>query len=229
MRTKRHAKTARSLEDAPFFRDVGPDLLNRISDYVFHREYELHQIVFFPDDPCNFVYWVREGRVRATRLSQDNRELTFRYALPGDMLGEECLVDPPARGYYGEAMAPSLLCLMQCDDFRRIARQEAEFGYHVARHLCNRVSETEQVLAEVVFERVRARIASALLRLCRRKQANENGTLRMTHQEVAGLVGSTRETTTAVLHQFREEGLVSIGNRRITILDPAGLERSART
>ena len=224
---RKHIELVLSLRDEPFFRTMSDSLLSRIESYVFHRDYEPRQIVYFPDDPPDYVYWVREGRVKVTRVFGDRRELTFRHFLPGDMLGEECLVDRPKRGAYAEAMMSSVLCLMRADDFRRIAREEAEFSLKVARCLCRRIAETDEVLAEMVFKPVRSRVASGLLRLYRRTPKSENGTLRVTHQEIANLVGSTRETTTAVLHRLRDEGILTIANRRLTIVDAEALEHTA--
>jgi CRP/FNR family transcriptional regulator len=99
----------------------------------------------------------------------------------------------------------------------------------VAKRLCQRVSEVELVLAETVFKRVQNRVASGLVRLYQSMPPEEKGTLRVTHQEIANLVGSTRETTTAVLHHFRKEGILTIANRRVIVLDPAALERAARS
>ena len=160
-----HMKLALSLREEPFFRTMSDNLLARIEGYVFHREYEPRQIIYFPDDACDYVYWVREGRVRITRVSNDTRELTLRHLLPGDMFGEECLVDLPNRNAYAEAMLPTTLCLMRADDFRRVARQEAELSLRIAQRLCHRVMETEQVLSETVFKPIRNRAAAVLLRL----------------------------------------------------------------
>ncbi|MDQ1257267.1 MAG: family transcriptional regulator, cyclic receptor protein [Candidatus Hydrogenedentes bacterium] len=224
---KQSMRLALSLREEPFFRTMSESLLTRIENYVFHREYETRQIVYFPDDACDFVYWVREGRVKVTRVSGDGRELTFRHLAAGDILGEECLVERPRRGAYAEAMEPTVLCLMRADDFRRIAREECEVSLKVAQRLCQRTVEIEQVLSETVFKTVRCRVASGLLRAYRRNAKTDGPALRLTHQEIASLIGSTRETTTAVLHGFREEGVLSLANRRLIVLDPVALEHAA--
>lgn len=224
---RKQMKLALSLHQEPFFRGMSRPVVDRIVTYVYHRQYEPRQIIYFPDDPCDYVYWVREGRVKVTRVSADRRELTFRHLIAGDMLGEECLIERSKRYDYAEAVLPSILCLIRADDFRRVMREEAEVACAVAQRLCIRVTETEQVLADTVFRSVRSRVASGLLRLYRRECNAGRGTLRITHQEIASLVGSTRETTTAVLHGFREEGMLELANRRLTVLDAIALERAA--
>jgi len=226
---KTQVKPALPLEEAPFFREVSSRLRARIENYVYHREYEPRQIVFFPDDPCDRVYWVHRGRVKIATVRSDRRELTYRYLLAGDMFGEECLIKSAKRDAYAEAVEPSVLCLMSAADFRRIVRDEKEISLMVAKWLCRRVGDVEETLAECVFKSVRSRVASGLLRLHQRAPQKENGRIRITHQEIASLVGSTRETTTAVLHRLQREGMVAIGNRHVTLLDPVALQRVARS
>jgi len=224
---RRQMRLALSLHQEPFFRGMTRSVVDRIEAFVYHREYEPRQIVYFPDDPCDYVYWVRQGRIKVTRVSADRRELTFRHLLAGDILGEECLIERSKRYDYAEAVLPSILCLMRADDFRRVISEEAEVACAVAKRLCSRVTEIEQVLAETVFRSVRSRVASGLVRLYRRECESGRSTLRITHQEIASLVGSTRETTTAVLHDFREEGMLELANRRLTVLDAMALERAS--
>jgi CRP/FNR family transcriptional regulator, cyclic AMP receptor protein len=224
----RQNRRALSLHDDPFFLGMSGEAVGRIEAFVYHREYEARQIVYFPDDECDFVYWVRSGRIKVTRVSGDGRELAFRHLIPGDMLGEECLVPRNRRYDYAEAMLPSLLCLMRVDDFRRAVREEAELCYRIAERLCRRIVDTEQVLSDTVFTPVRGRVAATLMRLYHLEQAHGGATLRVTHQELANLTGSTRETTTAVLHGLQTDGLIELANRRITIHDPGALERLAR-
>lgn len=226
---KTRMQTAPPLAEEPFFSSLNESLLSRVSNYVYHREYEPRQIIYFPDDRADGVYWVRTGRVKVTRMGGEGRDLTFRHLFPGDMLGEESLVSDGPRDSYAEAMSTSLLCIMRSDDFRRLVREEPEVSGLVARRLAERVMELESVLAETVFKTVRSRVASGLYRLYQKVPESENGMLWVTHQEIASLVGSTRETTTTVLHNLREEGILAIYNRRVQVLDPVALEHLARS
>ncbi len=217
-----------SLREEPFFRDTNEAVLARIEPYVYSRDYEPRQIIYFPDDPCDYAYWVREGRVRITRVSRENRELTFCHLVSGDVFGEECLGDVARRNNYAEAMDATTLFLMRSDDFRRIAGEEAEFARSIARSTGRRLAQMEQLLCEMAFQSVRSRVAAGILRLYHRDAGGEEAILRVTHQELANLVGSTRETTTAVLHELREHGVIKIANRRLTVVNPIGLQNLAQ-
>ena len=229
MPMEKHLKLALSLNEEPFFRTMNPATVARIANYVYHREYEPRQIIFFPDDLSDHVYWVREGRVKITRASGEGRELAMQHLFPGDIFGEACLVEKGKREAYAESMTSAVLCLMRADDFRRVVAQEHEVTLMLAKILCRRVVEVEHVLEETVFKTVRSRVASGLLRLYHRLSKNDRGAIRITHQEIASLVGSTRETTTAVLHDLREQGILDMANRRVVVLDPVALEHAARS
>ncbi len=223
-----HLKLISSLREEPFFCNMTPAVVASIEEYVYFRAYEPRQVIYFPENNCDHVYWVHEGRVKITRTASDGRELTFRHLFSGDMFGEECLIETGKRRSYAEALVKTILYLIRADDFRRLAREESELGLMLAKSLCHRTMEIEQVLATTVFSSVRSRLAWGLMRLYRRAPKAEDGSLRVTHQELASLIGATRETTTSVLHGLREDGIIVMANRSVTILDAVALEQIAK-
>ena len=227
MRTK--ARLALGLNEDPFFSLLSPEVRTRIEDFVHFRAYECRQIIYFADDVCDQVFWVREGRLRVTRVSDSKKELTYRHLFAGDMMGTECLIGATKRGTFGEALAASVLGIMLASDFLRILREENEFAFLVNRCLAERLSEVEQVLADTVFKTVRQRIASRLYRLYRHESRKTQYKVSVTHQELASLSGTARETTTTVLRGLQDDGILTIGNRQLTVIEPAALERAARS
>lgn len=232
---KRHVNLALALGDVEFFRDFSEQTLARVADCVHHREYELRQIIYFPDDRCDYVYWVRSGRVRVSRMTENERQVTFRHIIPGEIFGEECLLEAPTRDSYAEAMEPTLLCLLRADDFRRLANAEAQLGSRVAQSLCRRAQAMENVYADTIFKSVMARVAACIGRLRRQQMAvepnnsDDPNVLRLTHQEIANLAGCARETISIHLKAMREERILELANRRIKVIDAAALENKARS
>lgn len=216
-----------SLGEEPLFRSINSDVVERLNAFAYHRRYQPRQIIYFPDDPCDYVYWVRSGRVKITRVSVSGREITFRHLFKGDMFGEECLVQSLKRESYAEAVVPALLTLVRAEDFSRILREEPELGHLVACQLCRRAMEIETILAEFVFVDVRTRVAARLWHLYRHEQPQEDGLLTVTHQDIANLVGAARETATVALHSLREEGIIALSNSQVHVLLPEELKRLA--
>ena len=216
-----------TLREIPFFKNMQSALLARIEEFVEHRNYDARQMVYNPEEPCDCVFWVRKGRVKITRVSGDGRQLTYRHLFAGDILGEECLVGRDRREDYAEAREFTVLSSMRAEIFRQFAEEESTFSVALAAALCGRVGEVEQVLADTIFNSVRHRVVSGLFCLHRSESCHHGRTLRVTHQEIDSLAVSTRETTTSVLNTLREEGMLKMANRRVTVLDLGALERVA--
>ncbi len=206
---------------------VSPSMRARIEGMTQLKVYQPRESVYFPEDPCDSVYWVEDGRVKLSRVSPDGRVLSLRHYLSGDMFGEDCMSAWEQRCDHAEAMGATRLRYMSADSFRSLLDSELEFARAVLERISRRAREMDQLYVEVVFRPVRGRIAASLLRLYHLERPGGR-TIQVTHQEVANLAGSTRETTTSVLHDLREAGLVEIGNRRVTLLDLEALRRVAR-
>jgi len=211
----------------PFFQGLSSTLLDEIESRAELQSLPARHTVYFPGDPSDSVYWLRAGRVKVSRISSDGRELTFRHFFSGDMFGEDCMLEGERRRNYAQALEPVELIRLSAADFRMLLSKEIDLTLAVAHANCQRVNDVEYVLSETVFRSVRGRIAAGLLRLYRQGD-EQNRTIRVTHQEMANLVGSTRETTTSVLHGLREAGLLEMANRRVTVLDPEALARLAQ-
>ena len=226
----KHFKTAESLAREPFFADMSPQTLALMEEYAYVRDYEPRQIIFFPDDPCDHVYWVLRGRVKFSRVLPDGREWTVRHLEPGDMLGDDLLLTPDRHAGYAEALTPARLALMRASDFLRLVRDEGEVSRALAARLSRRLAAAEQVLLETLSYPLRRRVAAMLLRLAPGTDADEESdALAITHRELAHLIGATREAVTNTLHELRDRSLICLANRRIRVLDRAGLREAAET
>lgn len=202
----------------PFFSDVSPSVISRLEALALQREYEPRQIIYFPGDACTYLYWIHSGRVKITRVLAGGRQHTFRHLLSGDMFGQELLTGQKGRLDYAEAMAPTLLTLVRGEDFLRIARTEPGMGIAVARHLADSLFLLEQTMCDTTELDASRRVACRLWRLCRQENRESPIALPITHQDIANLTGLTRETVTVILHRLRDAGMISLGNRRITVL-----------
>mgnify|MGYP003640283504 CR=1 FL=1 len=211
----------------PFFSGLNQALQLEIDARVVLRSVPARHIVYFPGDDSESVYWVKSGRIKISRVSGDGRELTFRHFFTGGMFGEECMIEGERRANFSEALEPTELISLHADYFRTLLAREVDLALAVAQANCHRVREAEFVLSETVFRSVRGRIAAGLLRLYH-QGSKQDRTIRVTHQEMANLVGSTRETTTSVLHGLKNAGLLEMANRKVTVLDPEALSNLAQ-
>ena len=182
------------------------------------------QQILAPDDPPDRIHIIKKGRVRVYRMSPDGKQLTLDIYEKGTILGDMNLLGqdrvPEA---YAEAINDGVICTISPDELRRLIERFPIVGVNVIRHLSRRLKSAERELEAMAYQRVDQRLAHKLLDLCQRfGVVTERGTLiqaRLTQQELAEMVGTTRETLAHTLGDFKRRGLLDSTNHQVTILD----------
>lgn len=210
------------------FAGVDDAEMRRIAERATMREVSRGKVILHPNEPQEMVYVIKEGRVKVSRYSPDGREQILTLLEPGDSFGELALVHEP-EPVYVEAFEDTLICALARDDFAALIRRRPELMLHVLKVLADRLRVAEEEIADLVFRDVPGRLASLLIRLAE-EYGQQNGgrlrlRLRLTHHDIASMIGATRETVTSTLGRFRDAGLVTIEQRHIVIQDPEGLRR----
>jgi CRP-like cAMP-binding protein len=165
----------------------------------------------------------------------DGRALTTAIIQPGTIFGEMVLLGQQMYDNYAEALEEVLVCVMSRADVNRFLLSDARVSARIAEILGRRLAAMEQRLTDTVFKTVPQRIAAMLCTLgdraltTRRPGLVGRGPtpLVLTHEQIAALVGTSRETATKALGEFAEQGLVKLGRGKITILDRARLAAEA--
>jgi len=182
------------------------------------------QQILAPDDPPDRIHIIKKGRVRVYRMSPDGKQLTLDIHEKGTILGDMGLLGqdrlPEA---YAEAIDDGVICTISPDELRRLIERYPIVGVNVIRHLSRRLQSAERELEAMAYQRVDQRLARKLVDLGQRfGVVTERGTLiqaRLTQQELAEMVGTTRETLAHTLGDFKRRGLLDSTNHQVTILD----------
>ena len=221
-RTVQHLKKINLLSGLP------PELLNTLAPHVSLLEVKRRRVIFLPGDPGTFLYFLNSGRVKISRVTRDGKELTLCYLDPGELFGELCLVDGGPREDMAETMENSLVSEVPREAFLKVLEQNAILGTRMTQLLCQRRRELERKVEDLVFKDVSAKLAELLLNLSQQHGIDDRrGTLlgvKITHQEMANLIGSTRETVSLTLSQFKRSELLTTEGRRIILIDSDGLK-----
>ncbi|MFC4453148.1 Crp/Fnr family transcriptional regulator [Deinococcus sonorensis] len=185
------------------------------------------------DDAADAAYALNSGHVRLYRLGSGAREVTVNVHTAGELLGMATLVDGSRYGLYAEAMDDVEALVLGGDHLRTLIRQHPDVAVALTAQVARQTRNLQERLSQLVFLEVSQRLALALLGLAHDNASElENGQLalkgRISHQDLAHTVGSTRETITKLLGDFRTRGLLDLGYRRIVITDLSGLEVAAR-
>lgn len=190
------------------------------------------ELLFHPDDPADTLHVLTRGAVRLYRLGSGAREVTIDVPGVGDLVGVRALVPGEQYGVYAEAIDDSEALLLGREPLTRLMAAQPAVGVAVTEQVTRQARGAQERLAGLVFLEVSQRLARALLALAEREGEWHDGTLalreRVSHQDLAHMAGSTRETVTKLLGDFRGRGLLDLGYRRIILTDREGLEHLVR-
>ncbi len=198
--------------------------------HLFHeQDFKPKEIVFSEGDLGDAIYLLKTGHVRLYRLTEDGKELTLAILGPGDVFGELSLFKEVRRQTFAEALEDSHICAASVEDFTRLMSHKPQLTMMVAGEIARRRSEMETRIAGLAYGSGRAKLISALRHLAREHgDRRADGTIRigirLSHQELAQLVGVTRETCTIELGKLQKSGSVCFDDDRYIVVDPDRLE-----
>ena len=204
----------------------------RLERLAEQRQYRRRQVIHFADQPGDYVYLLCSGRVKIARVSDQGREVTLYLVEPGQLFGEAALAETgQLYGVMAETLDDSLVCAFRRSDFLEAFRHTPAATLELLRVINDRRAAAESKIADLVFLDVPKRLAKLLLRLYDRNNGKRGDGLivsKFTHQELANMIGSTRETTTLVLNEFKRQGSIDFLGRKIVIRRRAALESLLR-
>ena len=190
------------------------------------------QRILAPDDPPDRIHIVKGGRVRVYRVTPDGKQLTLDIHEKGTILGDMTMLGqdrlPEA---YAEAVDEAVICTITPDELRRLIERYPVIGVNIIRHLSRRLEAAERELEAMAYQRVDQRLARRLLDLGQRFGVKtERGTIigaRLTQQELADMVGTTRETLAHTMTDLRRRGLLDMAYHQVVIRDAERLAELA--
>jgi len=187
--------------------------------------------LFGEGDPGDRLYVVTQGKIKLGRTAADGRENLLAVMGPGEMFGELSLFDPGPRTATATAITDATLSGLGHDDLQPLLTQRPEVAGRLLAALARRLRRTNEAMADLVFSDVPGRVAKALLDLSTRFGVPVDDGLRVTHdltqEELAQLVGASRETVNKALADFAARGFLRLEGRAVVILDVDRLTRRA--
>jgi CRP/FNR family transcriptional regulator len=188
--------------------------------------------VFQEGDTGDRLFIVLDGKVKISRTASDGRENLLTVLGPSEMFGELSLFDPGARTATATAVTDSTLASLDHDDLRPLLYEQPGVAAQLLRALAQRLRRTNELMADLVFSDVPGRVAKALLDLSEKFGDDEPDGMRVRHdltqEELAQLVGASRETVNKALSDFANRGWLRLEGRTVLLLDRERLARRAR-
>ncbi|MBI5379423.1 MAG: Crp/Fnr family transcriptional regulator [Nitrospirae bacterium] len=219
------------LKQIRLFADLPADTLERLDRAAGMKAVKRHQPIYLPGDLGDAVYLLKSGRVKISRLSPEGKELTLAILDPGEIFGEVDALQGALRDEVAEALEDTVLCIVPRSEFEALLQRTPGLALRLTKLIGLRLRRIESRVEDLVFRDVPTRLAHLLLDLARDLGVEDQRGLllraRFSHRDLANLIGSTRETVSLTLGEFRREGLVETEGRQIVIRNREGLARLA--
>ncbi len=221
------------LKKINIFNGLSKDEMEFIDHVSIMKHYDKRQPIFLPRDPSDRVFLLKKGRVKITRLSEEGKELILAVLDTGEIFGEMALFDSDSRTSMAETLEDAYICEISKRDFEDLVKKKPELALRLTKLIGFRRRQLEMKIEDLIFKNVFARLAQVLLNLLKKygvqRPEGQLINLKLTHAELANLIGATRETTTLYLNQLRDEGILDFQQRKILILSPEKLRQKAHT
>ena len=215
------------LSSIQVFRDLSPNELMQMDRQITMSACNPGKIFYMPEDSGEVLFLLKKGQVQIYRLAPNGKKLIVATLGPGAIFGEMSLVGQGMHNAFAEAVDACLLCVMSRADVERLMREKPDVAYRFFESMGDRVSQLEASLENIAFKSIPARLADLLLRLS--AELGNNEIRGYTHQDFSEMLGTYRETITQTLNDFKAQGLIDIGRKRILLLDCPRLELLAQS
>ena len=216
--------------------DVGtilcPNKLGQKSKDDHLKVVEKNQFVYLPDDKSDLIYFIAEGRIKISSTSDDGKEIIKALLSKGEVFGELSLLGEQNRRDTAVALEDTKLCCITRDEMNGLIQDHSSLSLFFMKIMGSKVLEMENRLESLVFKDSRSRIVEYLVELVRKngQRIGYEWVVRnfITHQEIANLTATSRQTVTTVLNELRTEEIITFNRKRLLVRDLDKLKEEIR-
>ena len=220
------------LSRTPLFEALDEEGASALRAEMHRADIARGERLFGEGDVGDKLYVVLDGKIKLTRTAADGRENLLSVIGPGEMFGELSLFDPRPRTQTATALTDTRLAALDHQALRDWVTDRPDMALHLLRALAQRLRRTNEVMTDLVFTDVPGRVAKALLDLADRFGLQRPDGLQVNHdltqEELAQLVGASRETVNKALADFVSRGWIQLSAKSVLLVDPERLRRRAR-
>lgn len=211
------------LRRVPLFANLDDDTVNRISGYLRRRTFKANETLFFAGDPGFTLYLIVAGSVKICRSTPDGDRIVIAMLGPGKPFGEMSLLDGGPRSADAIVAEPAEILMLDRDGFRAVLQENAQVALDLLAVMADRLRRTNDSVNVSAGLPINGRVARQLLELAEMYGVDVPGAtptspvgrrihLKVTQQEIAEMVGCTRESVNKALAGFRREKALTIDN-----------------
>lgn len=219
------------LKHCDLFSGLRNDAIEKIGSIARERNIPGKQIIYSAQDKDEVMFILKKGKVRIFKLSVDGKMITLAILKDGDTFGAMSIIKGGISEAFAETLEDSYICAIRQEDFSAVIKEMPEIALRLIEKINQKLKEAESRIEDLVFRDVPGRIASILLKLSeqfgRTSASGIEINFRITHQELADMVGAARETITVILNDFKNDGIIQVNEKHIIIIDEKALKEWA--
>ena len=219
------------LKNVNLFHGMSESQMRMVEERTVMREIRRKEMLYLPGDAGDRVYLLKKGVVKISSLTEDAREIILALLRPGEVFGEEAVLDESPRDHMAEAYEDALICVIPKNEFMAMLSAHPDMAFKVTKLIGFRLKTFRNRVEGLLFKGAPARLAHTLLDLARDHGVKDSFgillPLRLSQQDLANLIGVTRESVNLALTDFKSRGLVEADGRSLRLLKPEDLKALA--
>lgn len=209
-----------------FLRGMNPEAVHRINAMTRITKRRRGEWIFVYGDPADSIYLLQKGRMKITALSEDGHEVVHEIIGPGEIFGDTSAILQIPRTNSAQALEPSLLCEIRQKDLESLLRAYPELSLRLLKSVGLRLKKAEAQLLNVICNDVSTRVREALIDLITFDSAGQPDQpvkIKITQQDLANLIGASRQKTWAALKELEDSGVLRLLYGSILVIAPGKL------
>ncbi len=217
------------LKQVPLFAGLADEDIRGLMALAKRRTFRNGEVIFHREDPGQVLYVIKEGKVKISLISPDGQEISLVVFGKGECFGEFAILDGLPRSADAVALEKVECYTLQRSDFHNAIMKNPKIAIQIIEVLTRRLRSTDQMVEDLIFLDVYGRVAKKLLELADTHGTKvDDGTridVRLTQQEIASMVGASRESVNKVVGYFTDKNFISTDKHKITLHRISELER----
>ncbi|SKA12906.1 Crp/Fnr family transcriptional regulator, partial [Selenihalanaerobacter shriftii] len=213
----------------PFFSSLSYDELKQIDDLIIMRKYKKGMFVFLEDEPGEALFFIKSGQIKLSKMLETGEEQILQILKADDIFAEVVLFDQGPYPATAEVIEDAKIGMIKSEDVNKLIKRNPEISIKILDVMSKRLRQAQMKIRDLGLKDTRGRTASMLVKLAEEygKETDKGIELELslTRKEFSNLIGTSRETITRILSDFKDDNLVEVGRKQIIVLDLTGLKK----
>lgn len=211
------------LRNSKFFSNLAAEEIKDIKEIMRPRNYDEGEIIFFEDEPGEGLFLVKAGKVKLTKMVESGDEQILTIIQPGNVFAEVVLFGNANYPATAVALEDSKLYLIRSNDMEKLIKEKPSIAVKLLDLMSKRLRRAQKLVRDMGLKDTTCRTASLLIYLAQEYGVNRQNKVRidlkLTQQELANMIGTTRETISRVLNKFKEQDIIKTSRQKMIIND----------